>query len=52
MAPPTKSAKEHKTHMPPLNTCTRAKEHTKLTLRTHDSANSILSTQAPPRLMG
>jgi hypothetical protein len=29
-----KRAKEHKTHKLPLNTCTRAKEHTKLTLHT------------------
>jgi hypothetical protein len=27
-------AKEHKTHKLPLNTCTRAKEHAKLTLHT------------------
>jgi hypothetical protein len=29
-----KRAKEHKTHKLPLNACTRAKEHTKLTLHT------------------
>jgi hypothetical protein len=29
-----KKAKELKTHKLPLNTCTRAKEHTKLTLHT------------------
>jgi hypothetical protein len=29
-----KRAKEHKTHNLPLNTCTWAKEHTKLTLYT------------------
>jgi hypothetical protein len=29
-----KRAKEHKTHKLPLITCTRAKEHTKLTLHT------------------
>jgi hypothetical protein len=29
-----KRAKEHKTHKLPLNTCTKAKEHTKLTLHT------------------
>jgi hypothetical protein len=29
-----KRAKERKTHKLPLNTCTRAKEHTKLTLHT------------------
>jgi hypothetical protein len=29
-----KRAKEHKTHKFSLNTCTRAKEHTKLTLQT------------------
>jgi hypothetical protein len=29
-----KRAKERKTHKIPLNTCTRAKEHTKLTLHT------------------
>jgi hypothetical protein len=29
-----KTAKEHKTHKLPLNTCTRAKEHTKLILHT------------------
>jgi hypothetical protein len=30
----SKRAKEHKTHKLPLNACTRAKEHTKLTLHT------------------
>jgi hypothetical protein len=30
-----KRAKERKTYMVPLNTCTRDKEHTKLTLSTH-----------------
>jgi hypothetical protein len=29
-----KRAKDHKTHKLPQNTCTRAKEHTKLTLHT------------------
>jgi hypothetical protein len=29
-----KRAKEHKTHKLPINTCTRAREHTKLTLHT------------------
>jgi hypothetical protein len=29
-----KRAKKHKNHKLPLNTCTRAKEHTKLTLHT------------------
>jgi hypothetical protein len=29
-----KRAKEHTTHKLPLNTCTKAKEHTKLTLHT------------------
>jgi hypothetical protein len=29
-----KRAKEHKTHKLPLNTCTRDKEHTTLTLHT------------------
>jgi hypothetical protein len=29
-----KKAKERKTHKLPLNTCTKAKEHTKLTLHT------------------
>jgi hypothetical protein len=46
-----KRAQKQKTHKLPLNTCTRAKEHTKLTLSTHDGAKSTLSTQAPPRLM-
>jgi hypothetical protein len=32
-----KRAKERKTHKLPLNTCTRAKKHTKLTLHTRDS---------------
>jgi hypothetical protein len=44
-------AKEHKTYKLPLNTCTRAREHTKLTLSTHDKAKSTLSTQAPSKLM-
>jgi hypothetical protein len=48
---PTPSAKEHKTHKLPLNTCTRDKEHTKLTLSTHDRAKSRLSTHAPPKHM-
>jgi hypothetical protein len=30
----SKRAKERKTHKLPLNTCTRAKEHTKFTLHT------------------
>ena len=46
-----KRAKENKTHKLRLNTCIRAKEHTKLTLSTHDRAKSTLSTQAPPKLM-
>jgi hypothetical protein len=46
-----KIVKKHKTHKLPLNTCTRAKEHTKLTLSTHDRAKDTLSTQAPPKLM-
>jgi hypothetical protein len=46
-----KRAKKHKYHKLPLNTCTRAKEHTKLTLITYDRAKSTLSTQAPPKLM-
>jgi hypothetical protein len=29
-----KRAKENKTHMLPLNSCVKAKEHTKLTLHT------------------
>jgi hypothetical protein len=29
-----KKTKEHKTHKLPLNTCTRAKDHTNLTLHT------------------
>jgi hypothetical protein len=33
-------SKEAQTHKLPLNTCTRAKEHTKLTLSTHDRAKS------------
>jgi hypothetical protein len=38
MGSPTQAqkAKEHKTHKLPLNTCTRAKEHTKHTLDTCD----------------
>jgi hypothetical protein len=47
----SKRAKKHKNHKVPLNTCTRAKEHTKLTLSTHDRAKTTLSTQAPPKLM-
>jgi hypothetical protein len=46
-----KRAKKHKNHKLLLNTCTRAKEHTKLTLSTHDREKSTLSTQAPPKLM-
>jgi hypothetical protein len=46
-----KRAKKHKNHGLPLNTCTRAKEHTRLTLITHDREKSTLSTQAPPKLM-
>jgi hypothetical protein len=40
MGSPTQAqkAKEHKTHKLPLNTCTRAKEHTKPTLDTCDKA--------------
>jgi hypothetical protein len=36
----SKRAKERKTHKLPLTTCTRAKNHTKLTLSTHDRAKS------------
>jgi hypothetical protein len=39
-----KRAKERKPHKLPQNTCTRAKDHTKLTLSTHDRAKSTLST--------
>ena len=46
-----KKTKENKTHKLRLNSCIRAKEHTKLTLSTHDRAKSTLSTQAPPKLM-
>jgi hypothetical protein len=35
-----KSAKERKTHKLPLNSCIKAKEHTKLTLHTGDRAKS------------
>jgi hypothetical protein len=44
----SKRARKHKTHKLPINTCTRAKEHTKLTLSTHDRAKSTLSAHAPP----
>ena len=37
-----KRVKENKTHKLRLNTCTRAKEHTKLTLSTHDRVKSTL----------
>jgi hypothetical protein len=47
----SKRAKKHKTHKLPLNTCTRAKEHTKLTLSIHDRAKRTLSTHSPPKLM-
>jgi hypothetical protein len=43
-----KRARKHKTHKLPINTCTRTKEHTKLTLSTHDRAKSTLSAHAPP----
>jgi hypothetical protein len=33
-------AKEHKTHKLPLNTCTRTKEHTNLTLDTCEKAKN------------
>jgi hypothetical protein len=46
-----KRAKKAQTHKLPLNTCTRAKEHTKLTLSTHDRAKNTLSTHASPQLM-
>jgi hypothetical protein len=46
-----KREKKHKNHKLPLNTCTRAKEHTKLTLSTHHRAKSTLSTQTAPKLM-
>jgi hypothetical protein len=39
-----KREKEHKTHKLSLNPCTRAKEHTKLTLSAHDRAKSTLTT--------
>jgi hypothetical protein len=38
--PNTKMANKHKTHKLPLNTCTRAKEHTKLTLSTCETAKN------------
>jgi hypothetical protein len=53
-------SKEHKTHKLPLNTCTRAKEHTKLTPSTCDRAKSTPRnnsgkqrklTKAPPTHM-
>jgi hypothetical protein len=47
----TGKSKEAQKPQAPLNTCTRAKEHTKLTLSTHDRAKSMLSTQAPLKLM-
>jgi hypothetical protein len=42
MGSPTQAqkAKEHKTHKLPLNTCTRTKEHTKLTLDTCEKAKN------------
>jgi hypothetical protein len=46
-----KRVKKHRTHKLPQNTCTRAKEHTKLTLSTHDRAKSTLSTHAPPKFV-
>jgi hypothetical protein len=49
--PTGERAKKHKNHKLPLNTCTRAKEHTKLTLSRHDRAKITLSTQTPPELM-
>jgi hypothetical protein len=44
-----KRAKERETHKLPLNTCTRAKEHTKLTLHTWDRAKSKRNQVAWPR---
>jgi hypothetical protein len=42
-------SKEAQTHKLPLNTCTRAKEHTKLTLHTWDKARSKTNQVAWPR---
>jgi hypothetical protein len=42
-------AKEHKTHKLPLNSCIKAKEHTKLTLHTWDRAESKINQVAWPR---
>jgi phage/plasmid-associated DNA primase len=42
-------SKEAQTHKLPLNTCTRDKEHTKLTLSTHDRAKSTTNQVAWPR---
>jgi hypothetical protein len=42
-------SKEAQTHKPPLNTCTRAKEHTKLTLHTWDRTRSKTNQVAWPR---
>jgi hypothetical protein len=47
----TPPAQEHKTHKLPLNTWTRAKEHTKLTLNSWDREKSTPSSQAPPKHM-
>jgi hypothetical protein len=41
-----KRAKEHKTHKLPLNSCIKAKEHTKLTLHTWDRAKSKINQVA------
>jgi hypothetical protein len=41
-----KRAKEHKTHKLPLNSCIKAKEHTKLTLHTWDRAKSKVNQVA------
>jgi hypothetical protein len=42
-------AKEHKTHKLPLNSCIKAKEHTKLTLHTWDREKSKRPQVAWPR---
>jgi hypothetical protein len=44
-----KRAKEHKTHKLPLNSCIKAKEHTKLTLHTWDREKSKKNQVAWPR---
>jgi hypothetical protein len=42
-------SKEHKTHKLPLNSCIKAKEHTKLTLHTWDRAKSLKNQVTWPR---